>query len=84
MNSVRSLPRGRGHAPRREPAAGDGRATEVQMSVRKSAVLLLLVLSGCAWTGECPPGTRRATAHELGASPRRVDQINSTSSPVER
>ena len=53
------------------------------MSVRMSAVLVLL-LSGCAWTGECPPGTHRATSHELGASPRRVDQINSTSGPVDR
>jgi hypothetical protein len=53
------------------------------MSVRMSVVALLL-LGGCAWTGECPPGSHRASTHELGGSPRRVDQINSTASPVER
>jgi hypothetical protein len=54
------------------------------MSVRMSAVLLLLLTGGCAWTGECPPGTHRAGLHELGGSSRRVDQINSTSGPVDR
>jgi hypothetical protein len=56
---------------------------EVSMSLRMSAVLVLL-LGGCAWTGECPPGTHRGTTHELGGSPRRVDQINSTNGPAER
>lgn len=54
------------------------------MSLRMSAVLLLLLLGGCAWTGECPPGQHRVTTHELGATPRRVDHINSASGPIER
>jgi hypothetical protein len=54
------------------------------MPVRMRAVLLLLLLGGCAWTRECPPGTDRASTHELGGSTRRVDQINSTGGPVSR
>lgn len=84
MNSLRPRPTGRGRAPQRGPEVRHGSSREVSMSVRMSAVLLLLLTGGCAWTGECPPGTHRAGLHELGGSSRRVDQINSTSGPVDR
>jgi hypothetical protein len=78
MKYVWHRPPGRPAAARREPGTRES-PREVSMSARILAVLLpLLLLGGCAWDDGCPPGSRRESTHELGASPRRVEQINST------